>query len=38
MEALPKDARNILLAHGVDPAEKLNQFERWTAVELTRAL
>lgn len=32
LDALPKEARNILLAYGVPPAEKLDQLERWTAV------
>jgi hypothetical protein len=30
---VPKDARNILLAHGVDGAEKLRRMEEWKRAE-----
>jgi hypothetical protein len=29
IEGLPKEARNIVLAYGVEPAKKLDQLEQW---------
>jgi hypothetical protein len=33
MDGLPKEARNILLAYGVEPAEKLDRLERWAVAK-----